>query len=423
VVTAEQNVRLTRVGPGTPAGNLFRRYWQPAVLSEEVSEKDGPPVRVRLLGEDLLAFRDSDGIVALVDAFCPHRRAPFFFGRNEECGIRCAYHGWKFDRNGDCVDLPTEPGNERMKANLKITAYPTVERGGIVWAYMGPADQKPPPPDYEWLRVPHSHLHVSKTYEECNYLQALEGGLDTAHSSYAHNNNMSAKSDPRLLDKSPRLDVNPTEYGYNYVSTRQMGGGDVYIRLYHYVMPFQQMRGGIHEFSGKRRANPAIDGHLWVPIDDETTFVYNWHHAYDETTPLSEEHRIHTEYFYGRGPDDMIPGTHQLKKNKRNDYMIDRELQKTKVFTGITGINTQDFALQEGMGPIVDRSKEHLGSTDRAIIAMRSMLLRAIDAVEAGEAAPGVMPESHRDMRPYDDFVRAGQDWRAVFDTQTRAKW
>jgi hypothetical protein len=349
--------------------------------------------------------------------------APMFFGRNEECGLRCAYHGWKFDRNGDCVDMPTEPGNEVMKQKTKIKAYPTVELGGMVWAYMGPPDRKPPPPDYEWTRVPHDFLHVSKTYQECNYLQALEGGLDTAHSSYAHNNNMSAKSDPRLVDKSPRLDVNPTDYGYNYVSTRQMGGGDTYVRLYHYVMPFQQMRGGIHEFSGARRKSPALDGHIWAPIDDYTTYVYNWHHTYDDTTPVDQAHRDATETFYGRGPDDMIPGTYRLKKNKANDYMIDRQLQKEKVFTGIVGINTQDFALQEGMGHIVDRTREHLGSTDRAIITMRAMLLRAIDTVEKGGEAPGADPQTHRGMRPFDNFVKAGEDWRAIFEPETKAKW
>lgn len=423
MLTAEQNEKLVRVGPGTPAGTLFRRYWQPAVLSSEVPDRDGPPVRVRLLGEDLLAFRDSEGVVGLVDAYCPHRRAPFYFGRNEECGIRCAYHGWKFDRRGECVDMPTEPGNEIMREKTRIVAYPTCEKGGVIWAYMGPADSRPPEPDYEWLRVPHDFLHVSKTFEECNYLQALEGGLDTAHSSYAHNNNMASKTDPRLLDRSPRLDVHPTDYGYYYVSTRQLGGGDTYVRVYHYVMPFQQMRGGIHEFSGKRRAAPSLDGHIWVPIDDETTYVYNWHHCYDASEPMTEEHRVKTEVFYGRGPDDMIPGTFKLKKNMRNDYMIDRDLQRRQVYTGIVGINTQDFALQEGMGPIVDRTKEHLGATDRAIITMRSMLLRAIDTVADGGAAPGVTPESHGRVRAYDDFVKAGADWRDIFESETRAKW
>jgi phthalate 4,5-dioxygenase oxygenase subunit len=423
MLSVAQNERLVRVGPGTPAGTLFRRYWQPAVLSSEVPDKDGPPVRVRLLGEDLLAFRDSNGDVGLVDAYCPHRMAPFYFGRNEECGIRCAYHGWKFDRHGDCVDMPTEPGNEIMREKTKLLAYPTVEKGGVVWAYMGPADKKPPAPDYEWMRVPSTHLHVSKTYEECNYLQALEGGLDTAHSSYAHNNNMASKSDPRLMDKSPKLDVNPTSYGYNYVSTRQMGQGDTYIRLYHYVMPFQQMRGGIHEFSGARRKMPALDGHIWAPIDDETTYVYNWHHSYDDEHSMSPEHRDQVETFYGRGSADMIPGTFKLKKNKSNDYLIDRELQRAKVYTGITGINTQDFALQEGMGRIVDRSKEHLGSTDRAIITMRSMLLKAIDTAEEGGTPPGLDPETHRNVRAYDDFVKAGSDWWELFKPNIEAKW
>ncbi len=423
MLSKAMNERLVRVGPGTPAGDLFRRYWQPAVLSSEVAAADGPQVRVRLLGEDLLAFRDTSGAVALTDAFCPHRRAPFFFGRNEQDGIRCAYHGWKFDRSGACVDMPTEPGNDRMRERTRIVAYPTVERGSVVWAYLGPSDKKPPPPDYEWLRVPATHLHVSKTYEQCNYLQALEGGLDTAHSSYAHNNDMASKNDPRLRDRSPSLEVHPTNYGYYYVSTRQMGGGDVYIRLYHYVMPAQQLRGGIHEFSGERRPTPSLDGHVWVPIDDETTHVYNWHHAYDETMPLDERHRIKTETFYGRGPDEVIPGTFMLKRNPSNDYLIDRELQRTKSFTGIIGINTQDFALQEGMGRIVDRSKEHLGSTDHAIISMRSMMAKAIDAVAKGSDPPGLAPETHRDARAYDDFVRAGGDWWDKFKPEIRAKW
>lgn len=419
----EDNERLTRVGPGTPAGELFRRYWQPACMSSEVPENDGPPVRVRLLCEDLLAFRDSNGKVGLVDAYCPHRLAPFFFGRNEQCGIRCAYHGWKFDVNGDCTDMPTEPPDSRMKERIKLKAYPTVERGGVVWAYMGPPDTMPEPPNYEWLRVPHSHCHVSKTYEECNYLQALEGGLDTAHSSYAHNNNMGATDEMRLKDTAPRLDVETTDYGYYYVSHRNLGDGDYYVRLYHYVMPFQQMRGGIHKFNGKRKDFPVVDGHIWAPIDDEQTHVYNWHHGYDASVSLTQEHIDEAETFYGRGPADMIPGTFRLKKNKSNDYMIDRDLQKRKVFTGITGINTQDFALQEGMGPIVDRSREHLGSTDRAIITMRRLLLEATYDVEAGKRPRGAHPATHGHMRPFDNFVRRGEDWKKKFEPEIKAKF
>src|SRR6202020_2908375 len=153
MLTREDNERLVHVGSGTPAGELFRRYWQPARLATELPEADGPPIRVRLLGEDLIAFRDTQGRVGLVDAYCPHRRAPLFFGRNEEWGLRCVYHGWKFDVDGNCVELPSEPAASPMRNSIKITHYPTVERGGVVWAYMGPAETMPAPPDYEWTRV------------------------------------------------------------------------------------------------------------------------------------------------------------------------------------------------------------------------------------------------------------------------------
>src|SRR6202041_3582442 len=164
----EDNERLTRVGAGTPCGELFRRYWQPVLLSDELPENDGPPLRVRVLGEDLIAFRDSTGNVGLVDAFCPHRRAPLFFGRNEESGLRCVYHGWKFDRAGACVDMPSEPPDSLFKTKVAVASYPTWEGGGIVWTYMGPAASAPPPPDYEIVRVPPSHRVASKTFEDCN---------------------------------------------------------------------------------------------------------------------------------------------------------------------------------------------------------------------------------------------------------------
>lgn len=419
----EDNERLTRVGPGTPGGELFRRYWMPAALSEELPEKDGAPLRVRLLGEDLIAFRDSEGNVGLVDAFCPHRRAPMFFGRNEECGLRCVYHGWKFDKNGDCVDMPSEPAGTPLQAKVKIKAYPVVERGGIVWTYMGPKESMPEPPDYEWMRAPETHRHVSKTFEDCNYLQGMEGGLDTAHSSFAHNNSIGNKNEPRLRDRSPRLDVERTDYGYYYVSFRDLKDGNYYMRIYHYVMPFQQFRGGIHKFDGTRREFPELNGHIWVPIDDTTTYVYNWACAYDENAPFSHDNIIEREYFYGRGPDQMIPGTYRLKANASNDYFIDRDVQKTQTYTGIVGINTQDFALQEGMGPIVDRSQENLGTSDRAIVTMRRLMLEATREVEEGKTPRGADPATHRDIRPYDGFMKTSDDWQKVFEKELEPKW
>jgi phthalate 4,5-dioxygenase oxygenase subunit len=422
MLSREDNERLVRVGSGTPAGELFRRYWQPACLSTEVPEKDGAPIRVRLLGEDLLAFRDTNGRVGLVEAFCPHRRAPLFFGRNEECGLRCVYHGWKFDVDGNCVDLPSEPETSPMKKTIKLTAYPTVEKAGIVWAYLGPKDAMPEPPDYEWMRAPATHCYVSKTYEACNYLQALEGGLDTAHSSFLHNLRLGDNSQFRQRDRAPRLEVERTDYGYYYVSTRKAGADGSYVRLYHYVMPAQQMRGGLNGVLGRNEV-PQLDGHLWVPIDDEQTNVYNWCYSADPAIAISEEQAEAHEHHSGRGKDDLIPDTFKLKRNLANDYLIDRAVQKSKTFTGIDGVNTQDFAIQEGMGPIVDRSKEYLGSTDRAIATLRRMLLDATAAVERGDAAPGADPKTHGGIRPYDGLVPPGKNWRETFAADLVCKW
>jgi phthalate 4,5-dioxygenase oxygenase subunit len=422
MITREDNERLVRVGGGTPAGELFRRYWLPACLSTELPEKDGPPVRVRLLAEDLVAFRDTAGAVGLVQAYCPHRRAPLFFGRNEEHGLRCVYHGWKFNAAGACVDIPSEPVAGPMKGTVSIKSYPTVEKAGIVWAYLGPKEAMPAPPDYEWMRAPATHGYVSKTYEACNYLQALEGGLDTAHSSYLHNMKLGDTTQFRLRDRAPRLEVERTDYGYYYVSTRQLGADGTYVRLYHYVLPFQQMRGGVNGI-GRTNVVPKLDGHLWVPIDDEQTNVYNWGYSADPAIAISAEMAEAFEHGSGRGQEDLIPGTFKLKRNPSNDYLIDRKLQKSRTFTGIDGINTQDFAIQEGMGPIVDRSQEYLGSTDRAIVTLRNILLEAMEKVERGEPAPGTDPATHRGVRPYDAVVPPGQGWRESFGDNLTAKW
>jgi phenylpropionate dioxygenase-like ring-hydroxylating dioxygenase large terminal subunit len=423
MLTPEENTRVTRVGPGTPMGALMRRYWQPACLSSELPESDGAPLRVRLLGEDLIAFRDTSGAVGLVDAYCPHRRAPMFFGRNEECGLRCVYHGWKFDRRGDCVDMPSEPAGTTLQAKVKILAYPCVERGGVVWTYMGSKDLRPPEPDYEWTRAPAKHRFVSKTFENCNWLQGLEGGLDTAHSSFAHNNHLGDKTVLRQRDRSPKIDVERTDYGYSYVSTRDMGAEGSYVRVYQYILPAQQMRANCMGWFGGKNEVPRQDGHLWVPIDDNTTHVYNWLLAYDGTITLDPAWLEKREASMGRGANDLIPGTFRLKKNQSNDYLIDRQMQKTQNFTGIVGVNTQDFALQEGMGPICDRSKEFLGTSDKAVVAMRRLLLEAIDVNQKGGAPRGLDPAHYRGVRAHDNMVKPGADWRAQFEKELVAKW
>jgi phthalate 4,5-dioxygenase len=423
MLTSAENERLTRIGPGTPAGDLFRRYWLPILLQSELPDADGPPLRVRVLGEDLIAFRDTNGNVGLVDAFCPHRRAPMFFGRNEECGLRCVYHGWKFDRNGTCVDMPSEPPDSLFKTKVTITAYPTWEGGQLIWAYLGPAATLPPPPDYEWLRVPPTHLRVSKTFEDCNFLQAVEGGIDNAHASFVHNENLGNTNFIRNRDRAPRLEVRAGPHGMSSINTRNLGEDGKYVRVMHFVMPAQQMRGGLTKWSIDEKGYlPRLDGHVWVPIDDEHTFTYNILWASDSSTAITDEWYLNDERRFGRGPEDLSAGF-RLKKNRANDYEIDRQMQKTKNYTGIVGINTQDYALQEGMGAIVDRRYEHLGQSDRFIIAVRRRLLEQIRVVETGQKPVGIEPSEHRTIRPYDAILPQDADWEAAFASELIAKW
>jgi phthalate 4,5-dioxygenase len=415
MLTPQENERLTRVGRGTPMGETLRRYWLPAALSSELPDRDGAPVRVRILGEDLVAFRDSDGKVGLVDAFCPHRRAPMFFGRNEECGLRCVYHGWKFDRNGACVDMPSEPPDSLFKTKVTISAYPTCEAGGMLWTYMGPPEFQPDPPDGELLRAPATHRHVSKTYEDCNYLQAVEGGFDSAHVLILHNQKIGDRSFLSNYDATvPRIEVEPTGYGYLYTGIRSRGDLQ-HVRVYHYVMPVMQIRGQNHAFDPEIL---TINGHYWVPMDDTHTVIYNFMYSDNPAVPLTQKFIDDSEHEIGRGPEDLDPERpFRLRAQLANDFFIDRDLQK-RTFTGIPGINTQDIALQVGMGPIVDRSKEHLGTTDRAVIVLRRLLLEAVDTVEAGGSPRGTDPATYRALRGGNHTVEKGADWHDALQAE-----
>jgi phenylpropionate dioxygenase-like ring-hydroxylating dioxygenase large terminal subunit len=389
----------------------------PAALSSEL-HPDGSPVRVRLLGEDLVAFRDTDGKVGLIGAFCPHRRAPMFFGRNERNGLRCVYHGWKFDRAGHCTEMPTEPPDSPYRSRIKIESYPTAEGGGIVWTYMGPQDQMPPAPDWELTRAPETHRFVSKTVQDCNWLQALEGGLDSAHAMIMHNSNLGDLSWLNDYDRlTPKLDVHLTDYGFYYSGVRALGARR-WARLYQYFMPFWQMRGRVAPLRGAATPPkiPSMCGHAWVPADDVTTTSFNFIYSADPAIVMTHEFAMENEVDDGRGPDQLLPDG-RLKANQYNSYFIDRNFQRTGNFTGIEGINTQDVAIQEGMGPIVDRSKEHLGSTDRAIIAMRHLLLDATKAVEAGGMPKGADSRSYQKARAVDLIV---EDASLVEDTFRR---
>jgi phthalate 4,5-dioxygenase len=408
MVTKLENERLTRVGPGTPMGETMRRYWMPALLSWELPEPDCPPVRVQLLGEKLVAFRTTDGRIGLIEEFCPHRRASLWLGRNEENGLRCVYHGWKFGIDGQCVDQMNEP--RQFASKIKAIAYPTYEMSGVVWAYMGPLEKQPAPPKFEWTQMAESHRAVSRVMEECNWLQALEGGIDTSHFTILHR---ALKKDAKqpgispdnvgIQGSAPSLEVDFTDYGYRYYGIRPLGE-KLYVRGYHFVMPFTQLR---PPGPGKEE----VHGHYWVPIDDHNCMVWNFYHSYGNEPIGNREVADMSGNAYGTHVDTKN-GFRSLR-NRGNDWGIDRAMQKTETYTGIAGINQQDRAVQESMGPVVDRTRENLGPADKAVVATRRLLLEAMETVERGGDPPGV-GNSYYEARAAELVVSKADNWRSA---------
>jgi phthalate 4,5-dioxygenase len=315
---------------------------------------------------------------------------------------------------GTCVDQMNEPPDCSFAHKVRTTAYPTVELGGIVWAYMGPREKMPPPPEFEWTQMPATHRHVSKVIEECNWLQALEGGIDTSHAPILHRTISTTTNKagvplqgPFVRGKAPTLEVDVTDYGYRYVGIRPLDEDETYVRAYHYVMPFTQIRPQQFRIRGSR-VRPRAAGHFWVPMDDENCMVWNWMYSFGDE-PLTEEDRLERDS--GNGPDHVDPRTFRSKVNRRNGWLIDRQVQKTETFTGIEGINAQDRGVQESMGPIVDRSREYLGPADRAIIVTRRLLLQAVKTVEDGGDPPGV-GTSYYPARAVERILPKGVAWR-----------
>jgi len=414
MLSFSDNELLICTGPGTPMGELFRRFWHPVLLTEELPDPDGTPVRLRVLSEDLVAFRDTNGQVGIIDALCPHRRAGMFFGRNEECGLRCVYHGWKFDVHGRCVDMPTEPADSTFKDKVTIKAYPAVEYGGCIWIYMGPPEKQPALPALEWARVPDSQRVLSRWLQESNYMQAVEGEIDSAHVSWLHAPLQVEASpfrgrfnDAIIRDGAPKLTVKPTDYGFCYGARRDADNGEYYWRVTQWLLP---------TFSLIPAHGFPRGGRCWIPIDDTHISViqYNYH----PERPLTE-----AEIQRGKTSPQVEPARYRLPDgvtidicrdvlNADNDYGIDREFQRTQNFTGIQVIRSQDTAMTESMGGIVDRSQEHLGTTDVAVIAARRQLLKMARDLEAGiEPVEALQPEIYN-VRAVDmvcaegDFLR-----------------
>jgi phenylpropionate dioxygenase-like ring-hydroxylating dioxygenase large terminal subunit len=398
MLSLEDNDRLTRVGPGTLVGDLMRQYWIPVLLSSEL-EAGGRVKRVRLLGENLVAFRTPSGRPGLLGEFCSHRRASLYFGRNEEAGLRCVYHGWQFDLGGQCLDMPNERPEWSFQDKVRHPSYPCAERGGVVWTYMGHAATPPGLPDLEWALVPESHRLVSKFWQDCNYLQALEGGVDPAHISFLHG--MLDSGDEALkrdldraaagfgfsaaLERAPHLEVADTDQGLLIGARREAPAGQYYWRITQFLLPF-------HTMPPPEVGKDAIfQSHMWIPIDDErlVNWCISWHpgraltageidglragmgiHVLDYAEPTSEP--------YG----DIRPRAH-----RGNDYLADWEAQRTRKFFGVPGVGAQDKAITESQAAY-DRSLERVGRADVGVIRVRKSLLDAATALRDRKIPP-----------------------------------
>jgi phenylpropionate dioxygenase-like ring-hydroxylating dioxygenase large terminal subunit len=420
MLNAADNEALTRVGPGTPMGSLMRQYWLPALLSRELPGPDSDPVRVLLLGERLIAFRNSNGQVGLLANHCPHRGASLFFGRNEEGGLRCVNHGWKFAADGTCVDMPNEPllndlefGGSRpqgapaesvFRTRVKANAYPTRERGGVVWAYLGPLSEPPALPDIEANMLPDDQARADAVQRECNWLQALEGDIDTSHLGFLHMGALDPDTmEPgtfgyyTVKDRRPHYQLVDTDGGTMYGAYRPAEPPMDYWRIAQFLFPcYALIPGGV--------LGREILTRAWVPMDDTHTMYFNMGapgttRGMDFSTALPNS----TDWY----------GRFRLPDSAATDYGVDRARQRRRLsYTGLSSIHLEDQAITESMGAVLDRSKEHLGAADAMVIRTRRRLLDAVRALaEHGTPPPGALDPTVYRARSGSVFLPRGVDW------------
>lgn len=398
MLTRENNEALVRVGAGTQMGTLMRLFWIPCYPANQLP-RDGQPTPVRLLGEDLILFRDTEGRLGLVGNACPHRGAPLMFGRNEECGLRCVYHGWKFDVTGAIADMPAETPRSRMSQRVKLLAYRCQERNGIVWAYLGPDQQNPPPlPNVEWNLVPLENVHVSFRVQECNWLQAAEGEIDSSHAAILHGRIDNEGASSQWLAKKdlrPTFECHQQPFGMSVASRRKLDEENLYWRVNQFMLPFWTLVPPQSKF-------PELSGHAWIPMDDEHTLCLMF--SYTPASPLYPRSReLFEEGFRGRETGHasrhaFVPkplGTPYAnfwtKYSLDSGYHFDYQVQQTKMFSGLPGLWVQDSACQAGLTPIYDRSTENLSTGDTGIVMTRRFLLETLKALrERGVKPPGV---------------------------------
>ncbi|MGH7076451.1 MAG: Rieske 2Fe-2S domain-containing protein [Stellaceae bacterium] len=426
MLSRENNELLCRVGPGTPMGALMREYWFPALPANEFPGPDSPPKRMRLLGENIIMYRDSKGRMGAIAEACPHRGASLYFARNEECGIRCAYHGWKFDLDGNCIDAPTEPMERRLRfqASIKARAFPCRDVNRMVWIYMGARKEPPPFPAFEVNTLPYDQVgEPSVMMEEANWLQNMEGDLDSAHLNFLHSRLEADSPKPKYGVRGfyspdpdpPALDVQPTSYGAYYTAKRRYRNDEDWHRINQFIFPFHTM---ITVGDG------SINLRSFVPIDDHYAMLIT--HGGNPTRKLTpEEVQGRTFSFEPLGgfvERTEDPRTYFLTKaNKRNDYMRDLAEEKTTMFNGIPFIgNLQDRAMTELMcaedgEPLYDRTKEHLGSSDAQVALVRRQLLEAVTAHRDHGKPPANVDNVALDrVRSASHIFPAGGDWRAL---------
>jgi phenylpropionate dioxygenase-like ring-hydroxylating dioxygenase large terminal subunit len=437
MLSTSENDLLCRVGAGTPMGDLFRQYWLPVLKSDELPSPDCPPQRVRLLGENLIAFRTTSGAVGLIQNACPHRGASMFFGRNEEEGLRCVYHGWKFDVNGACVDMPSEPAESNFKNKVRTRAYPCVERGGVIWAYMGTRSEAPPLPDFEANMAPETS--VQKALRACNWVQALEGDIDTSHLYFLHLGAVKPEDTVEgsfdyygVKDRTPRYNVIDTPFGTSYGAYRPAEEDTYYWRIASFLFPCYTM-------IPTGTLGRVVSVRAWVPIDDENTMYWGMSVPSSRNLGRNGATAGASTASSGRPANAAAAGNNQggfnylpetsgwngkwrLTQHGGNDYLIDREAQASgQNYTGIPGIFQQDASVTESMGAITNRTQEHLGTSDAMIIRTRRRLVAAAKALrEEGTVPPGVEePQVYR-TRTGSVVLPRSADWLKATE---HARW
>jgi len=411
MMTKEENELLTRTGPGTPAGELLRRYWQPVALSEELPS-GGAPLKVKILGEDLVLFRDDQGRAGLLGIHCSHRGTDLSYGRVEDGGLRCLYHGWLYDVEGRCLQQPGEPGGGEHRDAIRHPAYLCKEAGGVIFTYMGPG-QPPLFPNYEFLKAAPDHLYVAKIFHECNYLQANEGNIDPVHLSFLHRfleNREERYRGVRGAEEShynlvarniaPTIDVELTDFGVRIYTVRRLEGNKAYLRVSYFILP------NLSAFPGQTGGEGySVNWH--VPIDD----AYHWKYTFvfSAKAPLQKE-------VINRERSELTSG-YRMVRDKANRYMQDRESMKTKTYAGMgSGFQAHDAFATASQGAIQDRTEEHLVSSDKAIVAARKLLEKAIRDVQEGREPPHVIREPSQNRFPHllviSDMISDTSDWK-----------